>query len=143
GADHLAGRQEGQLDGVVEPAAAETLDVAPVGAAAPDPRGEALEPLSLAGLHLVAVPAVGPVESTVGPEEGPVNVAAVAVEVEVTDQRLALAGLAALALLEAPQAGVRGGVDGAVVPEDARGEGEVVGEGGGLVEDAVSVGILE
>jgi hypothetical protein len=73
-----------------------------------------------------------------------VDVAAVAVEVEARDQLGPPRGDAlALGVFEFPDAGVRGGVEGAVVPEDALREHQPVGEDLAGVERAVAVGVFE
>src|SRR5581483_7464319 len=143
-ADGFAVGGEGDLDGVIEAAAAEAFEAAAVGTAPPDAGGEPFEPLALAGGELVTVPAVGPVEPAVGSEERPVDVAAVAVEVEPGRQLDAPRRHALVfGVFEPPEARVRGGVQRPVVPEYALGEDEPVGENLARVELAVAVGVLQ
>ncbi len=76
----IALRTERQLHRVVEAAATETLDVGAVGPATPDARSKPVQPLPLAGLDPVTMPAIGPVVTTIRPKKRAVDIAAIAVE---------------------------------------------------------------
>src|SRR5262249_1448118 len=96
---------------------------------------------SFPGFDFVAMPAIGPVEPAIGPQERSVKVAAVAVEIEFAHERLPV-DLPVL-LLKLPQVGMRSGVQGAVVPQDAGGKHEASGVDRALGELPVAVGILQ
>src|SRR5712691_7018488 len=87
------------------------------------------------------MPAIGPVEPAIRPQEWPVNVAAVAIEVEFADKGMPM-NLAVL-LFELPEIRMRGGIEGAVMPQHAGGKSQVIGIHGALVEDAVAIGIFQ
>jgi hypothetical protein len=135
---------ECDLDGIVHAAAADGFDLAAVELAAEDACRLAGHHLAVGLLDGVAMPAVAPVEPAIGAEEGAMNVGGVAGEAKLCDEFRAFVGLAiAVGVFELPQARRRTGVQSALVPEDAHRQRHVVGEDGGLVEDAVAVGVFE
>ena len=119
GPDRFAFRRKGDRDGIVEAAPAQALDLGAVRLRAPDARGKALQTLTVPRRDLVAVPAVSPVEAAVGTEKRPVDVTAVAVELEAAQQLFTPARLAGPGVFKAPPARVRGRVQGAIVPQRA------------------------
>src|SRR4051812_39681156 len=88
-ADQVPFLGEDELHGIVESTAGEPFDIPAIRPAAPDAGGEAVEMRPFASSHVVSMPAVGPVEEPIGSPEGAVDVAAIAVEVELGDHFLA------------------------------------------------------
>src|SRR5439155_925827 len=120
-ADDFALRSKVNFRRVVRTRERVPADVRAIGFARPDARRETgMDERAILLFHFVALPAMTPIESAIGMEEGPVNVRCVARVFEAADDHLALIGhTVAVGVGEFPDAGRRRDIERAVEPDAA------------------------
>jgi len=120
-------------------------DIRAVGFARPDARRETgMDERAILLFHFVALPAMTPIESAIGMEEGPVNVRCVACVFEAADDHLALIGhTVAVGIGQLPDTGRRRDVERAIEPDAALRESQLIREYTGFVVYAIAVSVGE